>query len=339
MQACTHAHVIKKFVNTKKNTELYQMNYENIRTRPKQFLSVTSLYIEEFDYLLSSFSSKWRNYYRIHTIEGRKRKAPIFNPDKNTKTLPTVEEKLFFILVYLKNYTLQEMMAASFGFSQSQASKWCKVLRPLLFDTLKALHVLPTNQGKQVAPILQKLNENKCFQDVTERLINRPSSDDLQQDFYSGKKKAHTIKNNIITTENQYVVYLSPTFEGTVHDKKIADQNEIEFPDNIHLFQDSGYQGFRPPNVHIVQPFKKPRNKELSLMQKWFNQYVGQRRITVEHAISGIKRLRIVKEKCRHFCQQFREQIIDIAVGLHNFRVNSPFRIYKSKNKWSPNLF
>jgi hypothetical protein len=47
------------------------MNYENIRTRPNQFLSVTCLYVEEFDYLLSSFSSKWQNYYRIHTIKGK----------------------------------------------------------------------------------------------------------------------------------------------------------------------------------------------------------------------------------------------------------------------------
>ncbi len=178
MCVCTCAY--KKFADTKKNTELYQMNYENIRTRPKQFLSVTSLLVEEFDYLLSSFSGKWRNYYRIHTIDGKKRKAPIFNPDKNTKTLPTVEEKLFFILVYLKNYSLQEMIAASFGFSQSQASKWCKALRPLLFDSLKELHVLPNYQGEKVAQILIKLNENKCFQDVTERLINRPSDQEVQ---------------------------------------------------------------------------------------------------------------------------------------------------------------
>lgn len=165
------------------------MNYENIRTRPSQFSNVTSLHVEEFDYLLSSFSNKWRNYYRIHTIEGKKRKAPICNAGKNTKTLPTVEEKLFFILVYLKNYSLQEMMAASFGFSQSQASKWSKALRPLLFDTLKELHMLPARHGHQVIGILTKLNESKCFQDVTERLINRPGDQNVQQDFYSGKKK------------------------------------------------------------------------------------------------------------------------------------------------------
>ena len=83
------------------------------------------------------------------------------------------------------------MMAASFGFSQSQASKWCKVLRPLLFDSLKELHAAPNHQGEKVAQILTKLNENKCFQDVTERLINRPNDQDVQQDFIVVKKSTH----------------------------------------------------------------------------------------------------------------------------------------------------
>jgi len=310
------------------------MNYKNIRTRPTQFLSVTSLNIAEFDYLLSSFSGRWRNYYRIHNIEGKKRKAPIFNPEKDTKTLPTVAEKLFFILVYLKNYSLQEMIAASFGFSQSQASKWSKALRPLLFDALSDLKMTPTRDGHKVAQILENLGETKCFQDVTERLINRPSDQDVQEEFYSGKKKTHTIKNNLITTENQFIVYLSPTEQGTVHDKKMADEEEFVFPDGIHLFQDSGYQGYQPSNVHIVQPFKKTRKEKLSKLKKWFNHYVSSIRITVEHAICGVKRARIVKDKCRHFCHQFRDQIMDICVGLHNFRVCSPFREYKSNRKW-----
>jgi len=134
------------------------MNYENVRKRPQQFEQVTGLKAEEFDYVLSVFSSKWRNFYRIHTIEGKKRKAPIANPMKNTRSLPTIEEKLFFILVYLKNYSLQQMMAASFGFSQSQASKWQKVLCPLLHDSLKALQVLPTRQGLKSSIYLKKLN-------------------------------------------------------------------------------------------------------------------------------------------------------------------------------------
>lgn len=165
------------------------MNYSNIRQRAKQFESVTGLKVEEFDQLLSVFSGKWRNFYRIHTIEGKKRKGPMMNPDKPTKSLPTVEEKLFFILVYLKNYSLQEMLSASFGFSQSQASKWKKALCPLLFDSLDALKMLPLRDGHRVAQALEKLGQTQCFQDASERFIDRPGDQDTQQEFFSGKKK------------------------------------------------------------------------------------------------------------------------------------------------------
>lgn len=311
------------------------MNYEKIRQRPKQFLSVTSLKVEEFDYLLSSFSGKWYNFYKVHTIEGKRRKAPNLNPQKDTKTLPTVSDKLFFILVYYKNGSLQEKLGADFDFTQSQVSKWLRILKPLLHDTLKSLNLLPTREGYKIADILENLGEERCFHDVTERLTNRPSDDEAQQELYSGKKKAHTIKNNVVSTESQYVVYLSPTHAGKTHDKKIADESEMKFPDHTHVFQDTGFQGYTPENVHIVQPFKKPKNGELNELQRWFNKYVGRLRITSEHAISGIKRLRIIKNKCRLFCLHKRDQIMEICVGLHNLRVTSPFRAYKSKVKWS----
>ena len=165
------------------------MNYSNIRQRTKQFESVTGLTIEEFDQLLAVFSGKWRNFYRIHTIEGKKRKVPMMKANKPTKSLPLIEQKLFFILVYLKNYSIQAMLSASFGFSQSQASKWKKILCPLLFDTLDALKMLPLRDGHQVAQVLEKLGETKCFQDASERIIDRPKDPDTQQVFFSGKKK------------------------------------------------------------------------------------------------------------------------------------------------------
>ena len=165
------------------------MNYQEIRKRTRQFESVTSLKTEEFDQLLSVFSTRWIKYYRIHTIEGKKRNRPFMNAAKETSSLPTVAEKLFFILVYLKNYTLQEMLAASFGFSQGQASKWKKILCPLLFETLNQLKMLPLRDSHKIAKALEKLGETKCFQDASERLINRPEDKDTQQEFYSGKKK------------------------------------------------------------------------------------------------------------------------------------------------------
>ena len=178
-----------KILKIKNNSPSCWMNYTNIRQRTKQFESVTGLTVEEFDQLLLVFSGKWRNFYRIHTIEGKKRKVPMMKADKPTKSLPLTEQKLFFILVYLKNYSLQEMLSASFGFSQSQASKWKKILCPLLFDTLDALKMLPLRDGHRVAQVLEKLGETKCFQDASERIIDRPKDQHTQQAFFSGKKK------------------------------------------------------------------------------------------------------------------------------------------------------
>ena len=166
------------------------MNYESIRQRKTQFESVTGLKIEEFDFLFQAFSKRWKKYYRYHTIEGKKRKHPLTNLDKETATLPSIAEKLFFILVYLKNYSLQEMMAASFGFSQSNASKWVKILRPILSDSLKDLTLLPETESGKVAQKLEQLGEQQYFLDATERPINKSLDRNTEEQFYSGKKKS-----------------------------------------------------------------------------------------------------------------------------------------------------
>jgi len=63
-------------------------------------------------------------------------------------------------------------------------------------------------------------------------------------------------------------VFLSPTFSGAVHDKKIADEVDCSYPQGIRLRQDAGFQGYAPEGVLIEMPFKKPRNGVLNTMQK-----------------------------------------------------------------------
>jgi len=81
-------------------------------------------------------------------------------------------------------------------------------------------------------------------------------------------KKSHTIKNVLLAGKHKKILYLSQTYEGSVHDKKIADEAEIEFEKTIELLQDSGFQGFTPTNATIIMPEKKPKGKELTPYQK-----------------------------------------------------------------------
>ena len=120
----------------------------------------------------------------------------------------------------------------------------------------------------------------------------------------------------------QRILWLSKTFDGSVHDKKIADEQPIRFPAGITLWQDTGFLGHHPENVIVKMPTKKPKGKELPQEQKQQNREISSFRIVVEHAIGGVKRCRIVKERLRCTKFGFDDTVMLIACGLHNFRIS-----------------
>ena len=129
------------------------------------------------------------------------------------------------------------------------------------------------------------------------------------------------MKNNlIIAIEERRVRYLSHTFAGRIHDKRICDEENYTFPAGCVLFKDTGFQGFEPEDVCTYQPKKKPRNQELNAEEKAENQMISSIRILVEHVIGSVKRCRIVHDVLRNTKAHFDDLVMEIACGLHNFR-------------------
>lgn len=117
------------------------------------------------------------------------------------------------------------------------------------------------------------------------------------------------------------MIYLTDTVEGKKHDKKLADESKYQLPSGSVLLQDTGFQGFSPENVVIIQPKKKPKGKELTEEEKEKNREISTVRVRIEHVISGIKRCRIVKDKFRNYKKGFKDMVMEIACALHNFRL------------------
>jgi hypothetical protein len=102
------------------------------------------------------------------------------------------------------------------------------------------------------------------------------------------------VKNNLIVDiEERLVRYLSHTFAGRVHDKRICDEEDYTFPPGCVLFKDTGFQGFEPEKVYTYQPKKKPRKQELNTEEKTENKIISSIRILVEHVIASVKRCRM----------------------------------------------
>jgi DDE superfamily endonuclease/Helix-turn-helix of DDE superfamily endonuclease len=287
------------------------LSYDTVKQHPGKFLSCTSLTPDEFTDLLVAFTAAW-NIYAQRTY---------VNSGGGKPKLPRLEDKLFFILYYYKVYPIQTVMGAVFDMSQSQVSYWVGVLSPILQQSFGYALCLPETRQKHVKEALEACDMYDFIIDGTERERQRPGDPDEQKAYYSGKNKTYTYNNILIVDANtKTVAYLSPTYEGTWHDKAICDAEAYVFPDNATLQKDRGFQGYEPQNVITYQPKKKPRGEELPLIDKLINRVLSSSRITIEHVICGIKRLHIVKDIYRNRRDRLEDIIMEIACAMHNFR-------------------
>ncbi len=302
-------------------------HYARLSGKEKLFHALTGSTLEEFQALLPAFRDSFLKHMERYTMEGKERGKRRY-VDYWNSPLPTIEDKLMFILMYLRKATTQDIFGDEYRMSQPVANKWIHILHPCLNQALGALGEKPARKAADLhwAPE----NEQLFFQDGTERPIERPKNQEIQEIFYSGKKKRHCIKNNVLVNQRAKIILLTPTCEGKKHDKKIADETNLVLPIGSQLCQDTGFQGFTLPGVTLIQPMKKPRGRDLSPEQKESNRQISSLRIRVEHAIGGVKRYRIVKDQLRVRKDNFRDQVMETCSGLHNFRLNFRPWHYKS---------
>jgi hypothetical protein len=295
------------------------ITYDQVKDKPKLLRAMTGLDQTEFEELLAPFGVAWEDHAQETTLPEQDRQR---QPGGGRKpALKIIADKLLFILYYFKTYPLQEIIGFEFGMGQAQACEWIHALSAILKQALVSLKQLPERSPTQLAAKLAKSGETKFAIDGTERKIQRPKDDIEQTKYYSGKKRTHTVKNDIIVTlKSREVKYLSQTHEGKKNDKKICDEEQPTFPSGSMLYQDAGFQGYEPAGVKTVQPKKKPRGRELSAKNKQRNRRISKVRVVVEHVIAGVKRCRIVKDILRNTKDKFDDLVMEIACGLHNFR-------------------
>jgi len=308
--------------NEEKYAQRPILSFKDIENNNKLLLSMTSLQRDEFHALCNYFENAWNKYDNDRRAEnnGKGGRPP---------ALFTIQDKLFFILFYLKSYQLQEVLGYLFGIPQSQANYWIYVLAHVLKEALGSADCLPARISSDLLEKLNMEGKQDLVIDGTERRIQRPTDDDEQKKYYSGKKKTHTVKNLVIVGESdREIKHLSDTVEGKKHDKKVADESELEFPEDTNIIQDTGFQGYHPQGTTISQPKKKPRGGQLTEEDKESNKLISRVRVVVENVISGIKWLHIVKDVFRNTKEGFDDLVMFLACGLHNFRNRYRFQTY-----------
>lgn len=288
-------------------------SYHAAKKNNKAFKSLTGLSIYEFDELCVTFGETWKEFTHQADQDPRRGGRPY--------TLKSMEDRLFFILFYLKTYPLQEVLAFSFEMSLGEANTLIHQFSAILRATLNKGGFVPPRLSEEMVQRLAQENAQDLGEDGTERRIVRPANPAVQGVFYSGKAHCHTVKNILVAGLEDYQIKgLSGTYEGKKHDKKIGDEEATRVPEGRDLYRDTGFQGQTMPGVNIHQPKKKARGVELAPEEQEGNRLISSVRVIVEHVIAGIKRGRIVKDVFRNTKANYEDDVMELACGLHNFR-------------------
>jgi len=114
------------------------VQFSDVQSRPMEFLDLTSLTLDEFEQLVPPFEAAFQAHMAHWRLDGKPRTSRQFSVYKNYP-LPTPEDRLFFLLTYLKTYSLQVVQGRLFGMGQSKANQWIHVLLPALQAALRSL--------------------------------------------------------------------------------------------------------------------------------------------------------------------------------------------------------
>jgi hypothetical protein len=166
---------------------------------------------------------------------------------------------------------------------------------------------------------LELLKEFQLIVDSMEQLRERPTNTQEQQEYFSGKKKQHTFKNQFITLpEGKDIVDVEVGKKGPISDISLFREQPKKFEKDQRFEGDKAYQGGK----NIKTPYKKPRNRKLTAQQKAENKKNSGKRIFVEHVIIIVKIFRIARQRFP-LNSRIYEQVILTICGLVRLRIGA----------------
>ena len=163
------------------------------KIRKGKLINHISITEAEFAEVVPFFEASYEDYFNHFTFHGEVRWRRV--SQRNDGVFKKPEDALFFLLFYLKTYPIEEVMASTFLMNQPQVNLWKRLLQNILEDCLNKMSVLPSRDNKKLNQLIKELNLKEVIIDATERSIQRPLDNDVQQEYYSGKKSSFRQKH------------------------------------------------------------------------------------------------------------------------------------------------
>lgn len=294
------------------------MDINKILRNHRMSMALIGLSKEKFEELLVTFTQ-----ILIDERNTQKRKRKIGGGRNGN--IKSAEQKLFFILFYMKNYPTYDVAAFLFASSKTSTCDWVHDILPILKKTLGRELALPKRQIRTPEEFFTLFPEAKeVMIDGLERPTVRSKNNKTQVKNYSGKKKRPTRKNDVAVNNKKKILVLTPTKHGRVHDKKIGDKFSViaTIPDDVSILVDTGFQGIQHQHPNVFMPKKRSKHYVFTDIDRQWNRLVSSTRIVVEHAIAGIKRYKVAADIFRNK-NGLDDIFMELSAGLWNYHLRT----------------
>lgn len=295
---------------------------------PAAFPSLTGMTRGEFDDLLARFrqiEADLRADSRVTRRDGTPRRRAA---GAGRRYEHDAADRLLMTLLWLRVYPTYEVLGFFFALHKRNAQ----------LNVLTALEVLDDlpdfpfgrpgpdrKKTRSAAEVMAAFPAVRVIIDAKEQRINKPRGEEAQRPYYSGKKKAHTIKTQVVVDPRGRIEAVSESVPGVTHDLTLLVGSGVlvGLGEGEAVMVDKGYVGLdkHHPGVPLVMPAKKPRGGELSDEQRAFNREVSRHRIVVEHTIAQLNRFTVLRQVFRGKRRDRHSRVTRVVAKVVNRRL------------------
>lgn len=275
---------------------------EPLGQHPAVFRSMTGLTVAAFDQMLPELLAAFASARRLRLDRPGRRRAVGGGDDFDLG----VADQLLLTVVWLRHYPTQECLGYLFGVSDSTALRAVRRCLPALEAQGKDTMRLPDpGKGKRrdLPTLLKQAPGLAVIVDTFEQRTHKPKR--RQRAYYSGKKKAHTLKSRVAIDEDGRVVDVGESRPGPWADLKVFRRSGLAgrlARAGVGALGDLAYAGIDGlvRGLRGATPRRKPRGQERPPEDRRYNRAFARRRIKVEHAIGRLRRYQALTAVNRH---------------------------------------
>jgi hypothetical protein len=280
--------------------------------------------VQEFDDIFDKEITKRYYKHEIQRLSKRKDNRER-EPGARRPFKLDLENRFLMLLVYYRLYITYTLVGFLFNLDQSSICRDIQKIESLIRQCIPIPQKIYS-----MAKRLQTLEEVEhyfpsflSFMDSTEQQqIPRPVDNRRRKMYYSGKKKRHTVKTQLMVNNQGIIIHKTDHKKGRRHDYDIYKRNHPVTPKKVVNVFDLGYLGVEKDFSEQLSSIsnRKKRNLDLSQEEKEYNKnHSNKKRIVIEHTICNLKKYRIFADVFRNRLRKY-DKVSDIVAGLINYK-------------------